>query len=389
MLSNTQKVDNPTFNVNTICELIHAKRTVILGQLVYTIVLLHQQRKLEQDLGTRYTREKVEASFLCPVCGGRLFTRKGKRPRVFKSVIGRIILPILQVRCLLCQHRFCPYKEEIALSFRDRISQTLKQRQLQLTLEVSYRKAQRFIECCLGSSLCPRTIRREIDRQADLIRTIPVSAENEVVYFDSTKVPAGAKARGVSLHIAVTAQPGKMIGRRATMRKRLLFLKTGNAAKVKTSLKSLKARGIVHDGDMDVAGCAPLVQRCLWHLPHQLGHFLWEDGLALKARGAYVKELVDILHLTVFPDKMSDEYRCFLDRLLEHGLVKSYVHLKNAESELTTSRENGFDYHSTCPVEREIREINRRVDIGVRWSIPGVENLLLLKMHNRLNKPER
>lgn len=61
--------------------------------------------------------------------------------------------------------------------------------------------------------------------------------------------------------------------------------------------------------------------------------------------------------------------------------------MMNAESEIATSRENGFDYNTTSPVEREMREINRRADIGVRWSVSGIENLLLVKTYFAMNKP--
>ncbi|MFO7742113.1 MAG: hypothetical protein R6X31_07350, partial [Anaerolineae bacterium] len=38
---------------------------------------------------------------------------------------------------------------------------------------------------------------------------------------------------------------------------------------------------------------------------------------------------------------------------------------------------------STSPAERQMREINRRTDVGVRWSIPGVKNLLALDLARR------
>ena len=384
-----QKISDERFNINTVCEVVHENRTMVLGAILDEIVLSHQERKLKSDLGPRYARTRVRASFACPGCHGRVFARKGKRLRVFTSVLGKTQVPISQVRCVACNHRFCPYKDQIGLTFRDRISHTLKQRQLELTCQISYKKASCFLESCLGVSASPMAVRKEIDNQAEAIRRkhATASARDQVVYVDSTKVKAGSKKRGVSIHLAVTAEPGRPIGNRATMRKRLLFLKTGTANKIKTSLKSLKAKGIVHDGDMDLTACAPLVQRCLWHLPHQLRHFLWQDGLPFNARKHYVSELIEILHLCTLPSFfMKLRYRSFLHELKQNRLINSYTHLLNAEHELTTSRDNRFHYHTTAPVERLMREINRRVDIGVRWSIPGVENLLLVKTFIQLNK---
>jgi len=263
----------------------------------------------------------------------------------------------------------------------------LKQRQLELTCQISYRKARDFVESCLNIRSATTTIRKEIDRKADAIRQRPVSASGEIVYDDSTKVKAGPKERGVSIHLAVTAKPEKIIGKRRRIRKRLLSLKTGTATEIKRSLKSLKAKAIVHDGDMDLKGCAPLVQRCLWHLVHQLKHFLWLDGLPLNHREPYVKELIQILFHTKTVDLMKEKYHCFLDTLRKNLLIQSYGHLKNAQEEISISRENGFDYHTTSPVEREMREINRRADIGVRWSVPGIENLLLVKTYLAMNEP--
>ena len=84
---------------------------------------------------------------------------------------------------------------------------------------------------------------------------------------------------------------------------------------------------------------------------------------------------------------MKGKYKRFVQKLKKNGLIQSVVHLKNAEPEIATFREHGIVGYTTSPVEREMREINRRVDIGVRWSIPGVENLLLVKMHLALNEP--
>ena len=99
------------------------------------------------------------------------------------------------------------------------------------------------------------------------------------------------------------------------------------------------------------------------------------------------KELIDILFGNHTTKMMKDRYRYFLDKLKANHLMNSFGHLKNAENELDTSRNNGFDYHTTSPVEREMREINRRADVGVRWSVTGIENLLSVKTYLAMNKP--
>jgi len=383
MLSTTEKVNGRTIHVNTLCEEIHEERTVLLGTILSNIVYSHQADRLTGDLGPRYARSETVSSFSCPRCESQRFTRKGKRYRLYTSVVGKTMLPIVQVQCSVCHYRFCPYKEQIGLAFTDRISPTLKQRQMKLTCQVSYNKARTFVESCLGVSLSGPTIRTEIDRKASEIRQTPATAKGEIVYNDSTKVKAGSKQRGISIHVAVTSKPGTKRHRR----KRLLFLRTGSAKQIKGSLKALKTKGIVHDGDMDLSGCARWLQRCLWHLVHQLKHFLWEDNIPFEAREPYVKELITILHRSSNVKEMKNKYRSFIKMLKVTGLIQSYVHLKNAEPEIGTFWKHGIVGSTTSPVEREMREINRRADIGVRWSVPGVENLLLVKMHLAINEP--
>lgn len=387
MLSATPKVQEKTLHVNTLCESIHHKRTELLNTVLNDFVLSHQEYLIDQNLGPRYQRNRLCASFSCPCCSEHRFIRKGKRYRLYKSVIGKSIIPILQVQCCSCGHRFCPFKETVGLYFTERISQTLKQRQMELTCHLSYKKARKFLQSCLDVSSSTTTIRKEIDRQAEQIRSKPVNAYGEIVYSDSTKVKAGSKERGVSVHLAVTASPGKTIGNRPSMKKRLLFLRTDTGNRIKKTLKSLNARGIVHDGDMVLTGCAPFIQRCLWHLVHQLKHFLYLDGMPLKEKEPYVKELIDILFRSRTIQIMKERYGAFIENLRIQNLQNSFGHLKNAQNEITASRENGFPYHTTSPVEREMREINRRADIGVRWSVAGVENLLLVKTHLMLNGP--
>ncbi len=84
---------------------------------------------------------------------------------------------------------------------------------------------------------------------------------------------------------------------------------------------------------------------------------------------------------------MKEQYQNFLEKLKTNRLFDSFEHLKHARDEIATSRENGFDYHTTSPVEREMREINRRADIDVRWSVAGIENLLLVKTCLAIKKP--
>lgn len=387
MLSVPDNVAEKDFHVNTLTQLIHEKRHIVLSVLVWQIVLSQQKTWLHQDLGPRFTRQRRQARFKCPKCKGRCHTRKGTRERAYSCLIGKLRLPVVQVRCLECRCRFCPYKDQIGLCFTDRISQSLVDKQLSLTCELPYWKARHFVQELLSVAVSQGRIRKQIDLEAESIESLDITAENQIAYIDSTKVPAGSKTRGETIHFAVTATPGKR-GKRPVMNKRFLFLAAGNADAVRERTEALKLRGLVHDGDVDFTGCAQHIQRCLWHLPHQLKHFLWDDGVPHEDRLSWVDELIRILFGNRNSEEMMQQYTAFTDRLGQAGLPKSFKHLKNAEKELIVSRENDFPYHTTAPIEREMREINRRAEIGVRWSTRGVQNLLRVKMFRRLkNRP--
>jgi len=257
-----------------------------------------------------------------------------------------------------------------------------------MTCHVPYQRARGFVQQCLGVSCSPKRIRQDLDRTARQIRQVRTKAVGKVVYQDATKVKAGPKQRGAPIHVAITAEPDGQRWGRNQMRKRLCFLRVAPASNIKVSLRSLKAKGIVHDGEMNLSGCAKGVQRGLWHLVHQLKHYLWLDGISSRQNVPYVKELIGVLYDSKTPGTLHTRYRQFTEKLKAENLINSFTHLKGAQGELSVSRKHHFDYHTTAPVEREMREINRRADIGARWSIPGIENLLLVKTWCRLNQPK-
>ena len=57
--------------------------------------------------------------------------------------------------------------------------------------------------------------------------------------------------------------------------------------------------------------------------------------------------------------------------------------LSNVASYVTSARRPSE--RTTSVIEREMREINRRTDVGARWSEPGVDRLLRLRHSKRIN----
>jgi len=83
---------------------------------------------------------------------------------------------------------------------------------------------------------------------------------------------------------------------------------------------------------------------------------------------------------------------CLIAELDWSGFHSATTYLRNAKDELftvTRLKERGIAPElvmvATSAVEREFREINRRTEVGTRWSDEGVERIARLLEEVRLN----
>ena len=164
----------------------------------------------------------------------------------------------------------------------------------------------------------------------------------------------------------------------------MLHLHVGDSGKLRKRLKRIGAENLVHDGFENLAGCATNVQRCSWHLVHQLKYYLRQDGVCFGSRPSYQNSLKTILW---DPDNGAEKLKTYIKELKDNDLKQSAKHLGNAEHEaFTWANDFGFSYRTTSPLEREMRELNRRADVGVRWSDKGIESVLKVLFYYRLNE---
>jgi hypothetical protein len=161
---------------------------------------------------------------------------------------------------------------------------------------------------------------------------------------------------------------------------------------------------VVYDGDPDVVEWVektfPEVpqQRCSWHLVHELNRHLWEDGLKQAQARTWMNQLCQILYQPEHPlSQRRAALHTLIQQVRDHGFTNAAHYLEDAESHLFAYREQPdgmfFDQQrqeplaisSTSPVERQMREINRRTDLGARWQPTGVTNLLRLDLIRRFD----
>lgn len=322
----------------------------------------------------------------CPRCEGTNLIRKGWRSRVLISSRGRLGLKVLQSRCKVCGRTFRPFNGWAGIPTSKRFLEEFIDKAVTLGAQFSFSRSAQTLKLLTGGIISPEGIRRKVAEAAKRI-SLPPPTPMQTVLVDATKVKAGRKQRGEPVYLAVTAARGPEKHGRPTCIKRLVHLHVGNAAPVKKRLQAIMPDYLVHDGGEVLADCAKHVQRCRWHLTHQLKHYLWQDRIPHNFRPAFQEGVRSIL-----ADRIEGptRYTRFTDNLMALGLKKTASHLQGAADEaFSFIKEQGFAYIDTSPLEREMRELNRRADVGARWSPKGLENVLKVLFHKRLNKQSK
>ena len=323
----------------------------------------------------------------CPDCGGNHVIGKGWRSRVLKTSRGRIELLVRQVRCKGCQRTFRPFNQALGLSTSRRFLDEFIDKAIMLGIRVPFAYSARVMKELTCGTISAEGVRQQIAKRAQSL-SFSEQIAGETVLVDSTKVKAGKKQRGATVNLAVSAKQGPQRNGRSSIVKKLVHLNVGSTDALKDRLRTVRAQRVVHDGGEDYSDCATHVQRCRWHLVHQLKHYLWQDGIAWKKRSAYQDQLRQILWR---PKQRAHQAESTLDQFIESletsGLKTSAGHLRAAKKEALVFRDvEGFTFTTTTPLEREMRELNSRADIGARWSEKGIENVLKVLFHHRLNQ---
>ena len=149
-------------------------------------------------------------------------------------------------------------------------------------------------------------------------------------------------------------------------------------------------------GQEVLSNLAEDIQRCQWHVPHQLGFALWKDGLRKPERDPHLEKLAGVIKIEIppgdyksIPQELRDQIQ---GQVLEgketmNALVRSFQHkgylaaasyLRNATEHTFTVVEKWLELGYMPPkaislLERVMREMGRRIKkIGASWKDKGV-----------------
>jgi hypothetical protein len=330
-----------------------------------------------------------EMELACPGCGvihsgtGAIL-RRGGRPRKVRLSNGPIRFRLRQLTCSACRKTWSPFPELLGLAPGQRILEEFTRRLIDWVTELSYAKTCRLGREWVGDAPSPRTLHREVQRFGAQT-TFTEAGPLETVVADGTKVPAGHRPRGEDLSVAFQIRGRSTENDRTVVDKRVVGFSVGWGHWQETLATDGDPELLVTDGETGIRELArwyfPAArhQLCEWHVPYTLGRMLGQDGMGLEARRKITGKLSGTLA------RGGQGARESFHRLTGNlsGYPRAHALLSNAEPYMLHTPPSAE--RTTSVMEREMREVDRRTDVGARWSVSGITNLVRLRLAKRHN----
>ena len=354
------------------------------------------QQKIEKF---EKTKSRDTKEIYCPYCKESFrHICKGKRRRKLMTSEGEINFMLQQVQCKNCNKIHRPLIKWLGLTPRQLITEELIDKSLEVAIHTSYKTASRLTKSLTGGKIGSHKIRDSMLKKGEEIREHQANEPpEEFTAFceDSTKVKTGTTKRGDDINIVYGITGRKLIINKETgeikrqlLTGKILSVEVGNDAEIKIQHKT---KNVMSDGAGSVKKKTKykdkniIFHRCQWHLSRMLGFALYNDGLkSKKQRVPFVSKLALIIKHSF--KNYGKYYKELIQELKEKGYLKAMKYLQNAEQEFYNTKEkpiliDGIPLLSNSPVERVMREIDRRVDNGARWSQKGVEAITRVRLN--------
>lgn len=375
-----------------------------------------QERLIDQVCGPKWApTRRLPAPFACPGCGaGEDFARKGRRsrPRRFDTAAGRVEVRLWHVGCRACGKVFAPLLELMDLHGKrrtDRLTLDLAE----LAAQMSFRRAASVAGELSGRRATGGGAHQSMAEIGGMLapdgRLGAAVAGADVVILDGTGVRAGPLRLGADCNLAIGLVGRSGPRRRPRAHAALLGVTVGQGWRaMDDQLAELQPpKVVVVDGELAVTDLATRVwpdvpqQRCWWHLSRGFRWALYADkaerGWANEARAHLVELLRDSIRNELTPANALQHYDALTDTVesLDHHAATSL--LKAARPQVFTCLDAELRRHlaylggpelGSGVIERTMRDINARVDIGgSRWSIGGIRDTITVLAARRFNHP--
>ena len=139
-----------------------------------------------------------------------------------------------------------------------------------------------------------------------------------------------------------------------------------------------------------------IIQRCLWHIPHQLKYCLWEDNVKRKSK-PWKKILTEAILICTLPRPPEDaelipviikKKQEDLDELIAYCFENEYdrcgTYLTNAAPDMFSAFSKKLNGKTTSLVERVMRIVNFRIKVG-KWTEKGALNVNKIRLAHYYN----
>jgi hypothetical protein len=244
-------------------------------------------------------------------CEGRKgWIRKGetRRERSFTSLLGVVKLRLKEVKCRGCGARLRPLLGWLGLAPYQREEMGIKQRGIDLAVDLSYRRGARQLENFSGVSVS-RTRLNSWVKGTKVELDLSLEDWPKLIYADGTGYHRQDGTEGQVKLVLVKGFSGRVDGVKLYVDQS--WEEIGREIKSRLGKERLKGCVLLSDGEeaiernLLVEGMEH--QRCQWHGWRDLGYMLWADGMSKEEREVIVNQLRKLTFALSFEEAVAEE----------------------------------------------------------------------------------
>jgi len=315
---------------------------------------------------------------------------KGFRLTTIHTIFGKIRVPQLQIKDKKTGKKHYLTRFLLGIEPRKRIPRCTKEAWALTGALAPYRVAAKIISIFSGFKPTLMNIFRAVRSVGQEIWFAVDPTESNVFEADGTGVPIlRTGKRGQELKIL--AQRKKTRGIRIAGIHLDQYKKGWGKlfSAIKEQITALGKVIIVTDGDVSILQglgkrVSVIIQRCLWHITHEVKYTLWRDKVKRKS-AIWIKVVSEILDICCIHRITDEKDETVLNRIITMKLQKvnklieycqqeklkhTATFLENCRGDLFSGVRRKIKGGTTSLIERVMRTINQRINVGV-WGHDG------------------
>jgi hypothetical protein len=373
--------------------------TAVFKQFLVMVFTDFVKTALEQFAEDSMKMEKKP--FLCSCGNDKHFIWKTKyaKPMKITTIFAELILPQMQIQCKVCGKKMFISRPLLGIGKYQKMSLVTQRILAFIGCLTTFRVSEKILGL-FGLAINRMKIWRCVQNVGEGICFDIDPGQLPSGEADGTGIPVvGIKKRGQELKVFIQKKVGGGV--------RIAGLAIGKYdsgwdklfAPLRKGIMSFKQFLLVTDGDTSIfkgVKCLNVIlQRCLWHIPRQLKHCLWSDGVKRKSADwlEIMGKIYDISAIRPYMEKdetgaVLKEKRTRMDGLISFCTIRGYKdcasYLLNARPDMFSALEKRLNGKSSSLVERVMRTVNMRVNVG-KWTPAGALNAMNLRLAHYYN----